>query len=415
MTMLRDRLKAALDPDAAIDRLKRLVHCPSVTGQEDDIAALLEVDLQTLGLDEVTRWAFATGRFNVRARRSIASDRPTVLLVGHTDTVHVRGWQERWAGTDRANAFAATEVDGEIWGRGTADMKIGIATALSAIDLLNRAGIAPSCNLQLAFVGDEESGEPGSGVSAGMKALMPVYDTGLWPIPDLAIYGEPSSLDVYTAHMGFFICDITVNGKSAYFGLPEQGVDALKAGNAILTALWQLSDEIRAAGSDPMIGPGFLVVTGVNAGGYIAVPGDCRISLIRKLIPGEDAEVERQRLETVVRNAITDDLITVTFGYPAGRDSSIGGTPLVTDAAVPAIGMLIDAIRSVVPAAGRIGPCAGWSEGPFLSARGAPVVYFSPGDFVHCHTLEERVSLGAYADGILALAIFLASYGQTTA
>jgi acetylornithine deacetylase/succinyl-diaminopimelate desuccinylase-like protein len=408
---LISRLRAALNNDAAIARLTRLVRCASVTGHEGAVAELLAADLHAIGAEDVMRWDFLPGRANVRGFRHVASDRPTVLLVGHTDTVHVRGWGERWAGTDRADPFSAAVVDGELWGRGSADMKIGIATAISAVELLDRARIAPACNIQFAFVGDEESGEPGSGVSAGMKALMPLYDEGLWGKPDFAIYGEPSSLDVYPAHMGFFICDIVVTGKSAYFGLPEQGVDALKAGSAVLSALWLHSDDIRARAAHPVIGPGFLIVTSAAAGGYIAVPGECRISLIRKLIPGEDLEAARQSLEAVARAAIGDDRITIGFNYPAGRDHSVGGTPLAIDPETSPIGLFTQVIRNVRPDAGQIGPCAGWSEGPFLAARGIPVVYFSPGDFVHCHTLEERVGLNAYADGIVALAAFLATYG----
>lgn len=406
------RLRAAYDPAAALARLCRLVRCQSVTGTECAVAALLEAELRDLRVDDVVRTPFAPGRDNVRGLRSAGPAAPTVLLVGHTDTVHVRGWSERWAGTPQADPFGAAVVGNEVWGRGTADMKVGIATALGAVELLDRAGVAPGCTIQFAFVGDEESGEPGSGVSAGFKALLPLYDDGVWPKPDLAIYGEPSGLDLYPAHMGFFIADIRVSGRSAYFGLPDQGVDALKAGHDVLSAIWAHSDAVRARAADPVIGPGFVVVTAVAAGGLIAVPGECRISLIRKLIPGEDLERERQVLEAVVRGAVADARIAIAFDYPAGRDHPIGGTPLAVDPATAPIALFAAVIRSVRPTAGRLGPCAGWSEGPFLAARGVPVVYFSPGDFIHCHTLEERVDLDAYADGIVAQAAFLATYGS---
>ena len=409
------RLRAAYDGGSALERLRRLVRCASVTGLEGAIAVLIEAEMRGLGIADVARTAFAPGRDNVHGVRRGDRNAPTVLLVGHTDTVHVRGWAERWAGTPREDPFGGAVIGNELWGRGTADMKVGIATALGAVALLDRAGIAPACTIQFAFVGDEESGEPGSGVSAGFKALLPLYDEGVWEQPHLAIYGEPSSLDLYPAHMGFFIADIVVRGQSAYFGLPEQGVDAMKAGHAVLGALWAHSDVVRARATHELIGPGFLVVTSVEAGGLIAVPGECRISLIRKLVPGEDLDTERQALETVVRGAIDDPRVMVTFAYPAGRDHAIGGTPLVVDPAQDPIPLLAAIIQSVRPEAGRIGPCAGWSEGPFLAARGVPVVYFSPGDFLHCHTLEERVNLDAYADGIVALAAFLATYGQEAA
>ncbi len=412
---LLTRLRAAFDAPTAEARLRRLVQCPSITGSEGAIAALLESELRDLGVEDVVQEAFAPGRANVRGMRSADAGAPVVLLVGHTDTVHVRGWAERWAGAPQTDPFGAAVVDNELWGRGTADMKVGIATAISAVELIDRAGIAPACTVQFAFVGDEESGESGSGVSAGFKALLPVYDQKTWPRPDLAIYGEPSSLDLYPAHMGFFIADIVVSGRSAYFGLPDQGIDALKEGHAVLAALWAYSDRVRARADHPLIGPGFLVVTGVEAGGLIAVPGQCRIGLIRKLIPGEDLETEREALEAVVRGAIHDPDVSVSFAYPAGRDHAIGGTALVVDATRHPVPLFAETIRGVRPDAGRIGPCAGWSEGPFLAARGVPVVYFSPGDFVHCHTLEERVDLGAYADGVVALAAFLARYGQGAA
>lgn len=409
------RLRAAYDPAAATALLRRLVQCASVTGTESAIAALLEAELQALGACDIDRADFAPGRSNVRGVRRAGPGTPTVLLVGHTDTVHARGWADRWAGAAQADPFGAVVIDNELWGRGTADMKAGIATALGAVGLLDRAGLAPGCTIQFAFVGDEESGEPGSGVSAGFKALLPLYDEAVWPRPDLAIYGEPSSLDLYPAHMGFFIADIVVTGQSAYFGLPEQGVDALKAGHAVLSALWAHSDAIRARADDPVIGPGFLVVTGLTAGGSIAVPGACRLSLIRKLIPGEDLEAERQALEAVARGAIADPRVSIAFDYPAGRDHPIGGTSLTVDPATAPIPLFAEVIRAVRPQAGRSNACPGWSEGPFLAARGVPVVYFSPGDFVHCHTLEERVDLDAYADGIVALATFLATYGQDEA
>ena len=102
----------------------------------------------------------------------------------------------------------------------------------------------------------------------------------------MAIYVEPTMLDVYVAHMGFFVCDIRVTGKSAYFGVPELGVDALKGAHAVLDALWRYSDELSAGESHALVGSGFVLPTGIQGGGYIAVPGECTISLIAKIPPG---------------------------------------------------------------------------------------------------------------------------------
>ena len=173
-------------------------------------------------------------------------------------------------------------ADGAVWGRGASDLKAGLCTILEAVRTLDRAGIPLDPTLLFAFVGDEESGEPGSGVSGGARAFSALIASGEVPKPDMAIYVEPTMLDVYVAHMGFFLCDIRVIGKSAYFGVPELGVDALKSAHPVLAALWRYSDELSAGERHPLVGAGFVLPTGIQGGGYIAVPGECTISLIAK-------------------------------------------------------------------------------------------------------------------------------------
>ena len=143
-------------------------------------------------------------------------------------------------------------------------------------------------------------------------------------------------------------------------------------------------------------------------GGYIAVPGECTISLIAKIPPGQDLESVRQGLEEAVRSAVTDHRIQVEFGYPTFRDHPIGGQPFEGAPDEARLSRLVSAVRAIRPERGNIEAAPYWSELPFLAALGIPGVYFAPGDIRICHTPEENVTLQDYYDGILALAVFLA-------
>jgi acetylornithine deacetylase/succinyl-diaminopimelate desuccinylase-like protein len=408
-----ERLRQALDEDEALALLRRAIGAASVTGDEKAVAERFARELQSLGAVDVTLKDFQPGRPNVWGRLRGEGRGPRLLLTGHTDTVHVRGWAERWAGTERADPFGGVAIDGEIWGRGSGDLKAGICTALAAARLVRNAGLSLPSEILFAFVGDEESGEPGSGVSAGMKAFVKEVRSGAVARPDIAIYVEPTRLNVYAAQMGFLICDITVTGKSAYFGVPELGVDALKAGHAVLSALWTHSAALERLPQHPLVGRPFLLVTEVTAGGYIAVPGECRISLIVKLIPGQSLDEARTQLEYAVRSAPLGPEIHLGFDYPAGRDHPLGGTPTETPESTPFVRLLTAAIQSVRPDRGAIEGAPYWSEAPFLSTElGAPTVYCAPGDIRNCHTLEERVELQEYFDGVVAFAAFLAALAE---
>jgi acetylornithine deacetylase len=401
------RIREAFDAGHALGLLQKAISIPSVTGDEANFAGWLKEELAGLGV-EASSAEFAEGRPNVWGLRQGRSGADTLLLIGHTDTVHIRGWKERWAGSERESPFSGAVVDGAVWGRGSSDLKAGLCMTLEAVRTLDRAEIEVDPTLLFAFVGDEESGEPGSGVSAGARAFSTLIASGAVPRPDMAIYVEPTMLDIYVAHMGFFLCDIRVLGKSAYFGVPELGVDALKGAHAVLEALWRYSTELSAREKHPLVGSGFVLPTGIQGGGYIAVPGECTISMIVKIPPGIRLDDVRAGLEAAARAVSMDSRIQLEFFYPAPRDHPIGGEPFESRLDESRLGRLISAVRAVRPERGNIEAAPYWSELPILSALGVPGVYFAPGDIRICHTTEENVSLQDYYDSIVALATFLA-------
>jgi acetylornithine deacetylase len=278
-----------------------------------------------------------------------------------------------------------------------------------ALRVLDQAKLPLSGDVVFAFVGDEESGEPETGVSAGMRAFTAAIEAGEVPRPDLAIYVEPTEIQIYAAQIGFFIAEVTLTGRSAYFGTPELGVDALRAAHKVLQGLWDHSRALESSGEHPLLRRSFLLVTEIRAGGYIAVPGDCRIVLIRTLRPGENLDEARQTMEAVIESRLKETGVFYKVKYPAGRDHPVGGTPYETDSNNLEIQRLSACLKTFAPSKGFIAGAPYWSEAPFLGTRlGIPTVYCAPGDIRICHTLEERVPIEEYCLAILAFAAFLA-------
>lgn len=408
---LEKRLWSALDRNAAIDLLKSAIGRESITGNEANFVALLDREMRSRKIGNIRQADFLPGRPNIWGEKKGAGAGPRLMFVGHTDTVHVSGWREHWAGTEREDPFGAPVIDGKIWGRGAGDLKAGICSSLAALSLLDRIGLKLEGDLAFAFVGDEESGEDGTGLSAGIKDLATRIENGEIEKPDFVVYVEPTRLAVYPAQIGFFIADIRITGKSAYFGVPELGRDALKASHAVMSALWAHSDDISARASHPLIGRGFLLITTLAGGGFIAVPEECRLSLIRKLLPGESLDAAAEQLEQVIRGAVTDPEIEIDISYPAGRDHALGGTASEIDPSRPEVDLLCRSVRDAMPGRGIIEGAPFWSESSFFVNRlGVPAVYCAPGDIRNCHTFEEHVVVEEYLAGVVAFAAFMARY-----
>ncbi len=409
---LREEILAAIDVDAAVALLQRIVQTPSITGGEAAVAQLLAEELRDAGADRVDAPEFAPGRCNTWGVLEGSDDTGKgLLLLGHIDTVHVKGWEQRWADTDRESPYAAAIVDGEMWGRGTSDQKAGVVAIVAAIRALRDAGVRLKQDVATLFVADEESGEHDSGYSDGIKALLPLFADGVLPSASFAIYTEPTTLQVYAAQMGFLTADIIIQGESSYFGTPWLGRDALRATHRLLSRLWEHSDELWQRAQHPLLGRAFLLVTGIEGGGYIAVPGECKISLIRKILPSEDLDEVREELNALLQRAAINDDVHATISYTAPRDHPVGGTPSEVALDDPALHRLRRITAAVRPGKGETQGAPYWSEMSFLQNElGIPAVYFAPGDITTAHTLEERVDVDEFVDAIRILALFIAEH-----
>jgi acetylornithine deacetylase len=403
------KISIVLDEKNAIKELQEIITIPSITGSEKILAAELAKRLEKLGADEVILQEGEDFRANVIATFKGKSS-AELLLFAHIDTVNIGDWAQFWSkkseNDPRTNPFGGVEVDGAIWGRGAGDVKGGIATVLQALAHIKQNSLQLEKSVVVVFVADEESGEPGMGLSNGVKSALPVVQKkALNPV--LAIYLEPTELNIYIAQMGFQIVDIEITGKTSYFGKPELGIDALKIGHQILAKLWAHDKTLKLEMKHDLIGNSSLLVTAVNAGGLIAVPGTCAISLIRKVLPGESMEKSGQDLLSAIQSVEVVHGADVRVTFSASRDHKFGGTPFECDISNE-LEKLQGIVNSYHSGISLFEGAPYWSEAPLIAhALEIECVYWAAGDISNCHTPEEHINKDDYFAAIKSLAEYL--------
>jgi acetylornithine deacetylase len=177
-----------------------------------------------------------------------------VVLSGHTDVVPVTG--QAWT----SEPFELTERAGRLYGRGSADMKGFLALALAAVPDLIEAGVKRPAHL--AFSYDEEIG------CFGAPHMIEVIGRAL-PRPALVVVGEPTSMEVVSAHKGIGFWRVTVNGREAHSSRTDLGVSAVMAAARLMGELARIADALTA-GADPassFLPKGPTLTIGTVAGG----------------------------------------------------------------------------------------------------------------------------------------------------
>ena len=344
---------------------------------EHRVAAFLESAARRQGLD-VESQAVVPGRSNLLVRLCPRGEvRHRVLLAPHMDTVG-----------EPAYALQLTPVvrDGRIYGRGACDTKGSVATFFQS--LLNVAASGPRPNhTEILFVGliDEENMQLGSRHFAQHG-----------PQGDLAIVGEPTGLEIVTAHKGDVWLRLRTTGRSAHGATPHRGKNAVTAMARIVLALeTEYAAELAARPAHPRLGRPTVNVGRIDGGRQPnIVPAECTIDIDRRTLPGEtEAGVRREIIALLRRHGLK-------ASYDNLRTSPC--EPLDTCPDLPLV-------RSLTQAAGRKGTRGVhyFTDAAPLAAGGTPSVVFGPGDIAQAHTEREWLAISQLEKSIQILERFL--------
>jgi len=379
----------AIDGNALVDFTRRLVQVPSVYDpardlDEEPAAELVIEQMRSFG------WApevdvVAPGRPNVIATIDGGSPGPTLMFEGHLDVV-TEGNLDEWT----HEPFGAELVDGRIWGRGSADMKAGVAAMLFATDELCRRGGFPG-RVVLGALVDEE------GMMIGAKDFVARgRNVGI----DGAICCEPEGGEICHVAKGALRLRVDLTGKMAHGAMPFQGRNPNRAAGAVLGALAELEDELQALhGEHPHLGLVWVTPTVLRAGDppqMNVMPKDAAIWVDVRTIPS----VDHDDLVAQVRSLTAE--VAGRTGVAAAVEVIDDRPPVATDEDDALVRAIWDAHAAVGTSPPRLGGVPGATDGTVLTSRGGiPTVVYGPGGKWIAHQADEFVEVDdllAHAD-----------------
>lgn len=336
-----------LDVDAGVVALTtQLCDIRSVSGDEGPLADDVEQALRARGSWEVLRSG------NVVVARTHLGRRQRVVLAGHLDTVPVAGnLPVRVEGDDHT---------GVLHGRGTVDMKGGIAVMLRLAALLRQ----PRHDVTLVFYDCEEVEATRNGLGR-LVAAHPEWVTG-----DVAVLLEPTDARLEGGCNGTMRIDVRVGGTAAHSARAWRGVNAIHRAAPVLARLAEY--EPREVDVDGLVYREGLNAVGISGGiaGNV-IPDRCLVSVNYRFAPDKDESAALDHL----RDLFAGFEIEVT-------DSAPGARP----------GLHHRAVQELVAVADEpVGPKYGWTDVARFTALGVPAINYGPGNPELAHRDDEWV------------------------
>jgi acetylornithine deacetylase len=245
---------------------------------ETEIAKFIQSWLEETGFE--THWLENTpGRPSVVGIARGMGSGKSLMLNGHIDTVSTAGMS--------IPALEPRVEAGKMYGRGSYDMKCGVAAMLTAAAQAKTLGLRG--DVIVACVADEENASIGtSEVTGQFKA-------------DAAIVCEPTNLEMTLAHKGFVWANITTQGKAAHGSRPDLGIDAIAKMGAVLIELEKLAACLAQNPKHPLLGTGSVHASIISGGEErSSYPASCSLEIERRTVPGETPEVVRAELQAII-------------------------------------------------------------------------------------------------------------------
>jgi acetylornithine deacetylase len=325
----------------------------------------------------LTSWGFAVdvceaapGRPNVlawipRPGSTSMPELPALMLNGHLDVVGIEGMIHA--------PFDAETRDGKMYGRGSTDMKSGVAAMCAAAARAGDAGLGD--DIVITAVADEEFESKGTSalIKAGVRARA-------------AIVTEPTRLAIAPAHRGFVWFEVVVIGRAAHGSRYDIGVDAIRHAGLLLAELDLFEAEELVTHTHTLLGHASLHASIISGGiGMSTYPDRCVLHLERRTVPGEKvadtiAEVEQACARVRARRPSFEATVIPRFSQNPSD--------------VPVDAPIVRALAVALADAGMPAPVEGltaWTDAALLNDAGIPAICFGPGDIALAHAAEEWV------------------------
>ena len=346
-----------------------LVDVPSVSGAEAPLADAVQAALVARDHLEVLRHG------NTVVARTRLGRAERVVVAGHLDTVPV----SRRTGNVPGRL---EERDGQtvVWGRGSVDMKGGVAVGLHLAATL----AAPRRDVTWVFYDNEEVADELNGLGRALAAHPDWFEA------DLAVLGEPTGASIEGGCNGTLRLVLDVPGLAAHSGRAWRGVNAIHAASTLI-------ERVRAAPLRTVDVEGlayresFSVVRIEGGAAANTIPDRCRVTVNYRFAPDLTAEAALARARRVLAGLDAD-------GDEAEPVIDAGTGPVAVElddlcpAARPGLDspMARELIALVGERGGGVGPKYGWTDVARFSAAGVPAVNLGPGDPMLCHTDDEH-------------------------
>jgi acetylornithine deacetylase len=300
------------------------------------------------------------GRPNVIGEAGLVEG-PVLVLCAHLDTVGTTGMT--------IPPFEPTVVGDRLYGRGSYDMKGGIAAAMVAAAEL--AATDMPGRLMLALVSDEEYS------SIGAEAFADRY------IADGCIITEPTGGQLILAHKGFLWAEIRTEGKAAHGSRWDLGISAVGKMGPVIVSLESHDRLVLRERIHDLVGPASLHPAIVSGGvGLSTYAPDCTLKVERRTLPGEKREnVEKELLDVVADS-----------GQQAETDCFFYRSPMACDpdeAIARSTRQAVLEITGMTPTETGVGY---WTDGGIFSDAGIPTVLYGPSG-EGAHAAEEWVDI----------------------
>ncbi len=357
-----------------------LVRIKSYSGQEEHAARFIASKMRALGFDgvQIDRFGNVLGR--------VGSGEQAILFDSHTDTVEV---------TDEAHwqipPFSGEIRDGYLWGRGSVDMKSGLAASVYAAAIARSQGLLAGKTVIVSGTVDEENCD-----GEGLKHMLAEAHLQ----PDFAIICEPSGNSIATGHKGKAQVRLRTQGVSAHGSAPEMGVNAIYEMAEIIQRVEQTNLELMQKGGRRST----LVLSQISstAVSLNAVPSACEAYLDRRMVVGETEQSIREEMDRLIagKNAVWE-IDTLRRRTWTGEEITYEPYHLAWEISLEA-----PLARALIAAYGETfgNPPEKYAYWDFstnavaLVPSGIPTIGFGPGESKLAHMRDERCEISQILD-----------------